>query len=245
MKKIVVVMPAYNAAKTIESVFKRIPKSTLKKINRFIVVNDGSKDNTAQVVKKLSKTYPITLITHDPNRGYGAAQKSGFQKAVELDADIAVLLHSDGQYAPEVLHKLIRPLEEDRVDLVLGSRILGKQALKGGMPLYKFLGNIGLTFIENICYGLWISEYHSGYMLYSKKTLNTVPFKKLSDKFHFDGEMVLVSKKMGLRLEEVPIPTSYAEEKSYLNPFTYSLEIFKTIWKFWTGKYNFKRKNIK
>ena len=239
MKKIIIVIPAYNAAKTIESVFKRIPKFTLKKINRFIIVNDGSSDNTENVSKRLSKTYKIKVITHNPNKGYGASQKSGFKEALRLGADIIVLLHSDGQYAPEVMDKLLYPLEKNQEDVVQGSRILGGQALKGRMPFYKYIGNRVLTFIENIAYGMNMAEYHSGYMLYSKKALETIPFEKLSDKFHFDGEMLLVSKKKGLRIKEIPIPTKYAEEKSYLNPITYGFEVFKTILNYWRGKYNF------
>lgn len=232
-------MPAYNASKTIELVFKRIPKFSLKKINKFIVVNDGSTDNTADIIKRLSKNYKIKVITHSPNKGYGAAQKSGFKEALRLGADIAVLLHSDGQYAPEVMDNLLLPLEKGHADIVQGSRILGGTALKGKMPLYKYFGNRILTFIENIAYGMNMSEYHSGYMLYSKKALKTMPFEKLSDKFHFDGEMLLVGKKKNLRIKEIPIPTRYAKEKSYLNPITYGFDVFKTIMNYWKGKYDF------
>ena len=239
MKKIYVVMPAYNASKTIESVFKRIPKATLKKIRRFIIVNDGSSDKTESIIKNLNKTFKIKVVNHNPNKGYGAAQKSGFKEALRQGADIAVLLHSDGQYAPEVMDKLLLPLENGTADVVQGSRILGGSALKGKMPLYKYFGNIFLTFIENIAYGMDMAEYHSGYMLYSKKALMTIPFEKLSDKFHFDGEMLLVSRKKGLNTKEIPIPTRYADEKSHLNPITYGLEVLKTIINYWRGKYDF------
>jgi glycosyltransferase involved in cell wall biosynthesis len=239
MKKVIVVMPAYNAAKTIASVFERVPKKTLKKISKFIVVNDGSKDNTANVLKNLSRRYRIEIVTHNPNKGYGAAQKTGFRKALEDGADIAVLLHSDGQYAPEVMHKLLKPLEEGKVDVVQGSRILGGGAIEGGMPLYKYVGNRLLTVMENLAYGMKMAEYHSGYMLYSRKALKIIPFDRLSNTFHFDGEMLLMANKKRLRVMEIPIPTRYATEESHLNPITYGFDVVKIIIKNWMGKYDF------
>lgn len=238
MNKIIVVMPAYNASKTIESVFKRIPKTTIKRISKFIVVNDGSSDGTGKILDKLSKIYKIKVIVHQTNRGYGAAQKTGFREALNEGTDIAVLLHSDGQYSPEIMDKLLLPLEQDKADVVQGSRILGKGAIKGGMPIYKFVGNRLLTFIENIAYGMSMAEYHSGYMLYSRKALQAVPFERLSDKFHFDGEMLIVANNKGLRIKEVPIPTRYSKEKSHLKPISYGIEIMKTILNYWKGKYN-------
>jgi len=238
-QKIVIVMPAYNAGKTIESVFRRIPKKTLEKISRIIVVNDGSTDNTETVVKKLMKKYPIKLLVHEINKGYGAAQKTGFSCALQENADVAVLLHSDGQYAPELLPKIIEPISAGRADVVLGSRMLGGQALSGGMPPIRYFGNKFLTSLENLFYGMNISEFHSGYMAYSKGALETIPFNMLSNTFHFDGEMLLMSGKKKLKIAEVPIPTRYAEEKSYLNPLRYGLTVLKIIFKNMTGKYNF------
>ena len=137
--KLIIVIPAYNCAKTIENVFKRISKETFKTINKFIIVNDGSKDSTQDVALKLKKKYKkIKIIRFEKNKGYGAVQKAGFSKALELDADAAVLLHSDGQYPPEYLGKILEPLLTDKADVVLGSRILGKGALKGGMPVHKY-----------------------------------------------------------------------------------------------------------
>lgn len=233
-------MPAYKAALTIESVFKRIPKEFWKKINKVIVVNDGSTDNTEKVIDKLKKKYPkILKINHKVNQGYGAVQKTGFTKARELGADIAILLHSDGQYPPEILQKMISPIEKGKADVVLGSRMLGGEALKGGMPLYKYLGNRFLTFIENIAYGMNITEYHTGYMVYSKKALNTIPFKKLSDTYHFDGEMIMMSGKKKLRIAQIPISTHYGNEKSHLKPIKYGMDVLRIIWRNWTGKYDF------
>jgi len=238
--KIIIVMPAYQAAKTITSVFERIPKNIYKNIYKIVIVNDGSTDNLNKVVKKLNKRYQkIKLVEHKKNKGYGAAQKTGFNEVLKMDGDIGVLLHSDGQYPPELLQKLLKPLETRKADVVLGSRIMGKKALKGGMPLYKYIGNKTLTYLENLAYGMNISEYHTGYMLYSKKALTKIPFNKLSNTFHFDGEMTMMSGNKKLRIKEIPIPTTYANEVSYLNPITYGLNVLKIIWKYKTGKYNF------
>jgi len=237
-EKIVIVMPAYNAGKTISGVFSRIPKSFLKKISQFIIVNDGSKDDTGEKIKLLSKRYKITILTHDPNRGYGAAQKTGFSEAVRVKADIAILLHSDGQYPPEMLPEIIKPITEG-ADMVLGSRILGGKALQGGMPLHRYLGNRALTILENLAYGLNISEYHTGYISYSKKALASIPFTRLSDTFHFDGEMILMGSKRKLRIKEIGIPTYYGSEETYLNAFTYGIDVLKIIFKNFIGKYNF------
>lgn len=238
--KIIIVVPAYQAAKTISSVLNRIPKEFYKKIHKIIIVNDGSTDNTPEILKSLKKKYKkIKIITHKKNKGYGAAQKTGFNEVLKEKGDIGILLHSDGQYAPELLSKLAEPLEKGQADVVLGSRILGGNVLKGGMPLHKYLGNRFLTAIENLVYGMNISEYHTGYMLYSKKALTKIPFNKLSNTFHFDGEMIMMSGKKRMKIKEIPIPTQYADEKSYLNPIRYGLDVFNIIFKYLIGKYNF------
>ncbi len=240
MIKILIVMPTYNAAKTIASVFGRIPSDIYKRLYKIIVVDDGSRDKTNLVLKKLKKRYSkILLITHNVNKGYGATQKTGFNKAVEYGADLAVLLHSDGQYAPEVLDRLIEPIISGNADVVLGSRILGGEALKGGMPLYKYIGNRTLTFIENVAYGTNLSEFHTGYMAYSKKALKEIKFNMLSDTFHFDGEMVMMASKYKLCIKEVPVPTRYADEVSYLKPIKYGFDVLKIIIKNFMGKYDF------
>lgn len=238
--RIIIVMPAYQAAKTISSVFNRIPREFYKKIYKIIVVNDGSTDNILKVISSLKKKYKkIKIISHKKNRGYGAAQKTGFNEVLRVDGDIGILLHSDGQYPPEMLPKLTEPLEKGQADIVLGSRILGGNVLKGGMPLHKFLGNRALTTIENLAYGMNISEYHTGYMLYSKKALTKIPFNKLSNTFHFDGEMIMMSGKKKLRIREIPIPTTYANEKSHLDPIKYGIDVLTIILKNFLGKYNF------
>lgn len=241
-KKIIILIPAYNAAKTIRNVFKRIPRDFLSKVAEFLVVNDGSKDETLLELESLQKEYfNVNIINKNPNEGYALAQKTGFKLALEKGADIVILLHADGQYAPEEIPRLIRPLLEDKADIVQGSRILGKGALKGGMPLYKYIANIFLSKLENICYGMNLSEYHSGYMLYSKKTLNVIPWQKLSNTFHIDGEMLFVGNDLGLRIEEIGIPTCYAEEKSRLKPIKYGFDVLKIMLNYKLGKYKFKK----
>ncbi|OIO64115.1 hypothetical protein AUJ68_07290 [Candidatus Woesearchaeota archaeon CG1_02_57_44] len=233
-------MPGYNCEKTVEGVFSRIPAGVMKQLHAIVVVNDGSKDATAKVLKTLAKKYAkIKILMHPVNKGYGAAQKTGFSEAVRMNADVAVLLHSDGQYPPEMLSDMITPMTTGRADVVLGSRIKGGQAIAGGMPRYKYFGNRALTILENLCYGMRVSEYHSGYMGYSKKALSEISFLKLSDTFHFDGEMLLMSGKRGLRIEEVPIVARYADEKSHLRPIKYGMDVLRIIMRNFMGKYDF------
>lgn len=243
-KKIFILMPAYNAASTIKEVFPRIPKDFLPNITEFLVINDASKDQTQQAILELQKNYPnITLINKEKNEGYAKAQKTGFNIALEQGADIVVLLHSDGQYAPEEMPRLIEPLLKDEADIVQGSRMLSGEALKGGMPFYKYIANIILSRLENICFKMDLAEYHSGYMLYSKKALKTIPFENISDTFHIDGEMLFVGHDLGLRIQQLPIPTRYAQEKSNLKPIKYGFDVLKIMLKYKQGKYNFKKPN--
>jgi glycosyltransferase involved in cell wall biosynthesis len=188
----------------------------------------------------LQRKHPkLEVLLHEHNKGYGGAQKTGFTRALELGADVAVLLHADGQYAPEAMERLYAPLLRDEADVVLGSRMKDyRSALRGGMPFYKFAANIGLTTLENLAYGMKLSEYHSGYMLYSRRALEKIPFEKLSDTFHFDGEMLLMAGKKKLRIADLPIPTHYGDEESHLKPIPYGLEVLKVILKNFQGKYD-------
>jgi glycosyltransferase involved in cell wall biosynthesis len=239
-KGLFVVIPAYQAALTLESVFNRIPNEIYDRGARIIVVNDGSTDDTAAVAERIALSRPnVEVIEHPKNKGYAQAQKTGFSHALQQHADIVALLHADGQYAPELLPQLVAPLDNDEADLVMGSRMLERGALKGGMPLYKYIANKSLTAIENFAYGLRVSEYHSGYMLYSRRCLMTIPFTKLSDTFHFDGEMIMMAGKKRLRIREIAIPTRYADEKSHLKPVQYGLDVLKIIWQNYRGKYEF------
>jgi glycosyltransferase involved in cell wall biosynthesis len=240
-RNIVVVIPAYKAAATLPSVLARIPADVHGQLHKILIVEDGGATVPRSTSAALLAKYPkIEVLFHEHNRGYGAAQKTGYRRALELGADIAAMLHADGQYAPEELPRLLEPLVNGSADLVLGSRMRSwRSALRGGMPKYKFVANICLTQLENLAYGLRFSEYHSGYMLYSRRALTVVPFEKLSDTFHFDGEMLLVGAKRGLRVADLPIPTHYGDEESHLQPIRYGFEVLGVIRDYWRGKYDF------
>lgn len=229
-KNIFIVMPAYNAGAKIEKVFSRIPDKVKPRIRRYVVVNDGSKDDTENALNRLREDYPnLVVLRHQTNQGYGRAEKTLLNYALREGADIAILLHSDGQYSPEIIPELLKPIEEDKADIVQGSRMLGGRALKGGMPIYKFVANKCLTAVENWAFGMKMAEYHSGYMLYSLRCLKAIPFNKLSDSFHFDLEMIVMSKIKGLRIMELGIPTIYEDEVSYLNPIRYGFDVLSVV----------------
>jgi glycosyltransferase involved in cell wall biosynthesis len=243
--KIFILMPAYNAAKKIVLVFERMPKAVWEKHPEFVIVNDGSTDNTMERIAEIQSRFgdlaTIHVIDKKQNQGYAQAQKDGYTFALLRGADIVAMLHADGQYAPEILPTLLRPLEAGEADIVQGSRMMDhKAALRGGMPVYKFVANVGLSTLENLVYGLHFSEYHSGYMLYSRKALQTIPFKKLSNTFHFDGEMLFVGAKRGLRVKEISIPTLYEDEVSHVKPVQYGFHVLGIMGKYVLGKYDFK-----
>lgn len=237
--EIFIIMPAYNAGKTIERVFARIPDHVKKRVRQYVVVNDGSSDDTDAALDRLEKQYPdLAVLKHEKNLGYGAAEKTLLNYALKEGAEIAILLHSDGQYSPEKIPDLIKPFDNNQADIVQGSRMKGGGALKGGMPLYKFAANKALTFIENLSFGMKMAEFHSGYMLYARKALLEIPFNKLSDSFDFDLEMLVMAKIKGLRIVEVPIPTIYASETSHLNPVKYGFDVLAVVRDYLGGKYH-------
>ena len=238
-KKIVVVIPAYNCSKKIKGVFEGIPKDFLKKIFKFVIINDGSLDNTQKVLMGLKSKYKkIKIIRFEKNKGYAMSQKTGFTESLKSGADVVVLIHSDGQHPPQYLGKIVQPVLENKADVAIGSRILGG-ALKGGMPLWKYMGSRSLTFLENVAYAMNVSEFHTGFICYSRKALTAIPYMKLSNSFHFDGEMIMMSGKKKLRIKEIPIPTIYADEKSNVNMPKYVFDIFKMMFRNWIGKYDF------
>jgi hypothetical protein len=226
--KTVVVLPAYNAAKTLELTVCDIPKDLVSEI---ILVDDASQDNTVEVAKKLG----LKVFTHVKNSGYGANQKTCYLKALESGADIVVMVHPDYQYDPKIIPELIEPIRLGRADAVFGSRMMKGGALEGGMPLWKQNTNIILTAIENIVLGNYLSEYHSGFRAYSSRYLRAVNFMANSDNFVFDNEMVVQGVLHYLRIEEVPIKTRYFEEAStikFLPSVIYGLGIIKTLFKY-------------
>lgn len=238
-KNVFVVMPAYNAGITIERVFARIPEDVKKRIDCYVVVNDGSTDDTEEALKRLRGEYSnLVTLNHETNRGYGAAEKTLLNYAVEHGAEVTILLHSDGQYSPEKIPELLEPFDADEAEIVQGSRMVAAGALQGGMPFYKFVSNKCLTAIENWAFGMQMAEYHSGYMVYSRKALLEIPFNQLSGSFDFDLEMIIMAKIKGFRILEIPIPTIYADEVSHLNPIKYGLDVLSIVLAYKRGKYH-------
>lgn len=234
-----VLMPAYNAGATIEKVFARIPPEARARIRRYVAVNDGSKDDTAAALTRLQQQFSnLVVLNHPTNRGYGEAEKALLRYALEQGVDVGILLHSDGQYSPEKIPELLEPFDRDTADLVQGSRMLGGGALRGGMPFYKFASNKALTAIENWAFGMKLAEYHSGYMVYSRRALEMIPFEKLSGSFDFDLEMIVLARVKNLRIAEIAIPTIYAGEKSHLNPIKYGLDVLSVVWAYKRGRYD-------
>ena len=210
-KKVVVVLPAYNAAKTLESTLREVPMDL---VDELILCDDASKDNTAVLARSLGIQH---VIQHPINRGYGGNQKSLYNKALELNADIVIMLHPDYQYTPKLIPSMVNIIGEELFPVVLGSRILGKGALKGGMPLYKYIANRFLTGFQNFLIGYKLSEYHTGYRAFSKEVLKAIHYEGNSDDFIFDNQMLSQIIYKGFDIAEVTCPTKYFEEASSIN----------------------------
>ena len=239
VENVFVLVPAYNAGATVERVFERIPDEARGRIRRYAAVNDGSKDDTAAALERLAARFPnLAILNHAGNRGYGEAEKTLLRYALAEGAQVGILLHSDGQYSPEKIPEILAPFDRGEADMAQGSRMLGGGALRGGMPFYKFVANKILTAIENRAFGMTMAEYHSGYMAYSRKAMETIPWEKLSNSFDFDLEMLVLAHIKGLRIAEVPIPTIYAGEKSHLNPIQYGLDVLSVVREYRRGKYH-------
>lgn len=237
MESVLVAVPAYNAARTLERTFARIPPEIVAGA-RFAVVDDGSTDGTLDVANRLREVRPqLTVLSHPKNRGYGGAVKTLLTHALDIRAGVTVILHADGQYSPESLPALLAPFATGEADLVQGSRMLGGGAIAGGMPLYKWAANRILTAIENRAFGMRMAEFHSGYMLYARAALEAIPFARLSDSFDFDLEMLVCARILGLRIAEVAIPTIYADEVSHLKPVAYGFDVLRVVRRHLRGEY--------
>jgi glycosyltransferase involved in cell wall biosynthesis len=210
-KKIVVVLPAYNAARTLERTYKEIPFDI---VDDVVLVDDNSRDDTVEVGKALGIKH---IIKHDKNTGYGGNQKSCYNKALEIGADIVVMLHPDYQYTPMLIPSMVYLIAQDLYPVVLGSRILGMGSLKGGMPMYKFLFNRFLTATENILLRQKLSEYHTGYRAFSSEVLRNINYMANNDDFVFDNEMLAQIFMAGYDIAEVTCPTKYFDEASSIN----------------------------
>ncbi len=227
-KKVVVVMPAYNAAETLEKTYKEIP---LNIVDEVILVDDHGTDNTAELAKTLGIQH---VIRHEKNKGYGGNQKTCYNKALEIGADIVIMLHPDYQYTPKLIESMSYLIANEVYPVVLGSRILGKGALKGGMPLYKYIANRFLTFFQNMMIGQKLSEYHTGYRAFSKEVLENISFNRNSDDFVFDNQMLSQIVYKQYEIAEITCPTKYFEEASSINlsrSITYGLGVLSTSFK--------------
>jgi len=227
-KKIIVVMPAYNAEKTLERTLDDIPREW---VDDIILVDDASRDGTVELARRLG----LRVFVHEKNRGYGGNQKTCYTEALKLGADIMVMVHPDHQYDPRIIPQLVTPLLNGECDAMFGSRMLGGRPLEGGMPKWKYLANIYLTALENATFYMYLTEYHSGLRAYSRRYLEMVNFMANSDDFVFDSEIIAQGVIHGLRILEIPIETRYFQEASqvgFWRSSLYGLSILKMLVKF-------------
>ncbi len=239
-KKIVVVMPAYNASKTLEMTYNEIPKDI---VDDVILVDDASRDDTAAKATELG----IHTIIHAENRGYGGNQKTCYAEALSKGADVVVMVHPDYQYSPRLITAMASMVVSEHYDVVLGSRVLGGRALKGGMPMYKYISNRFLTLAENLALGVKLSEYHTGFRAFSRKVLETLPLEANSDDFVFDNEMLAQAVYFGFRIGEISCPTRYFEDASSINfrrSVKYGFGVLATSWKFLLQKWGIMKSPI-
>lgn len=237
-KKLVVVMPAYNAAQTLEQTYREVP---MEIVDEVILVDDHGTDNTTEVARQLGIQH---VIRHEQNKGYGGNQKTCYNKAREIGADIVIMLHPDYQYTPKLIESMAYLIANEVYPVVLGSRILGKGALKGGMPRYKYVANRFLTLFQNILIGQKLSEYHTGYRAFSREVLDFILYESNSDDFVFDNQMLSQIVYAGFEIAEITCPTKYFEEASSINfqrSVTYGLGVLSTSFKHFLTRTGFMR----
>jgi len=239
-KKISVVLPAYNAEKTLVQTFEEIPRDL---VDDIILTDDGSRDGTVQLARDLG----IYVVQHDVNRGYGGNQKTCYKTALERGADIVIMLHPDYQYSPRLLGAMCHMLASGHYDAVMASRILGKGALKGGMPFYKYVANRALTLTQNILLNAKLSEYHTGYRGWTRKVLEALPLDRCSDDFVFDNQMLSMALTEKFRVGEISCPTRYFAEASSINlrrSITYGLGCLQTCAQYRLRKFGFDQQKL-
>ncbi len=229
--RIGILIVAYNAASTLARVLDRIPRDFLSRITEILVQDDASEDPTYLVglgYKYLNHDLPLQIIKHQRNLGYGGNQKAGYEWAISSGLDVVVLLHGDGQYAPEHLPQMVEPFKDPGIDAVFGSRMLQKGAArKGGMPRYKYFGNRMLTKLENWALSSSLSEFHSGYRAYRVSSLAKIDFRSFSNGFDFDTQIIIEMIDKGMKIQEIPIPTFYGDEICYVNGLKYAAQVTK------------------
>jgi 2-polyprenyl-3-methyl-5-hydroxy-6-metoxy-1,4-benzoquinol methylase len=233
-KRIGILVVAYNAVNTLAKVLRRIPEVVWNMVEEVAVFDDASKDDTFELglgFKAISGLEKLIVIRNDKNLGYGGNQKQGYMYFMDKGFDIVILLHGDGQYAPEILEDMYMPLVREEADAVFGSRMMPDHGgpLKGGMPLYKFVGNKILTFFENKMLGMRLTEFHSGYRAYSLDALKKIDMSEMTDEFHFDTEIIIKLHHQGFSIKEIPIPTYYGGEISYVNGMKYARDVFWSV----------------
>ena len=240
-ERVIIFMPTRNTASTIEKTIALLPEQVRKEAE-FIVVDNGSSDNSVEIAESLG----MKVIKHDSDRGYGGSNKTAFNYAITRDVDIFAILHSDCQYDPSIMDKILEPALLGKADLVLGSRIMGKKALAGGMPLWKYVSNRFLTCIENKSLNVNLSEYHTGYRIYTMDLLKRIPYEECSDDWIFDSEILFQICNLDFRITELPIPTTYEgpiSSVSLKEGIVYGLSIFGLIFRFLLHKWGFVKNN--
>ena len=232
--KVVVIMPAYNAAKTLRMTYMELPHDV---VDIVLLVDDGSSDETVEIARQLN----LELFIHNRNYGYGGNQKTCYTEALRANADIIVMVHPDYQYDPTFLPSIIVPIERGEADVVLGSRLMSVSPVKQGMPWWKYVGNRLLTRVENFAFGLSLSEYHTGYRAFSKQVLETINFQMNSDQFIFDQEVIAQTVEAKFRIAEVSVPTRYfpeASSASFIDSSRYGLGILWLVFRYLLHKHN-------
>jgi glycosyltransferase involved in cell wall biosynthesis len=231
-------IPAYLAEHTLEAVIERIPKELWDSICAVLVINDGSPDDTSGVVRRIAQRYPkVALHEQTVNQGYGSAVRRGLKLALETPAQYVVCLHADGQYPPEKLPEFLPYMAAHGVDVLQGSRHKLGTARAGGMPRYKVVAGRILTWLENRTFDLAMTDYHSGFMLYSRRAVEQIPFDRLSHYFDFDLEVIASARARGLRVDELGIQAHYGDEESHLNPILYGLRCLRVMLRYKLGRY--------
>ncbi len=231
---------AYNAVNHLIDTINRIPPEVRAEVEEIFVIDDCSKDNTYYAAigyKHEHQVEKLTIHRNEKNQGYGGNQKVGYRYAIDRGFDVVAMVHGDGQYAPEALPDLLEPFKRGEADMVFGSRMAVQGAARrGGMPLYKFVGNRILTFVQNRLSGLQLSEYHSGYRLYSTEALKRVPFESFVNTWHFDTQIILAMAERGMRIVERPIPTYYGDEICHVNGVPYAFNCVLTTYRFYQNR---------